>query len=150
MKKNCLLFSIIIFPMLTCCAQQKIIKGEGNPDISNYINVEVKDYTISDDDFVYPSYEIWVEKKYDKEILEYEISYQFVFGQDWNVILDETRHYNVEDPELKKLNEDGFFLISINIEKLPIENEVNPSSYTGILNDRYLSVMDKYIRLKTR
>ena len=49
MKKNCLLFSIIIFPMLTCCAQQKIIKGEGNPDISNYINVEVKDYTISDD-----------------------------------------------------------------------------------------------------
>ncbi|MGP1587610.1 MAG: hypothetical protein ACTTHG_04640 [Treponemataceae bacterium] len=82
------------------------------------------------------------------EILEYEIHYQYVFGQDWNILIDIRKRYTQTDNELKELNEKGFFTIQHELEKVPIETIYDPSSYYGELNYNSVDSQDCYIRFK--
>jgi len=147
------LFGIIIFVLIILmpsCARDKIIKGDGNPDFSKFIDGDVKNETTFDNNYYYPKFKIIVTKAPEIEILEYEIHYQYIFGQDWNILIDIRKRYTQTDNELKELNEKGSFTIRHELEKVPIETIYNPSSYYGELNYNSIDAQDCYIRFRKK
>lgn len=149
MKKK--LFALIVFILMVLipsCAKDKIIKGDGDPDISKYIGGDVKNETTFDSNYYYPKFKIIVTKVPEIVILEYEIHYQYVFGQDWNVLFDKRIHYTPEDKEIQELNEKGYFIITGELEKVPVETKYDPSSYYGELNYNEIVAQDCYIKFR--
>ena len=148
-KKNfCLFLLILISVSFTSCAREKIIKGDGNPDIDEILICEVKNSTENDDNFYYPKFEIRVNKKADVEILEYELQYQYIFGQDWNILFNERKLYKFDSKEISLLNKDGSFAFEYELEKIPVEKEYDPSSYSGELNYNEVVVISCYVKYR--
>ena len=83
-------------------------------------------------------------------IQEYEIKYQYIFGQDWNILIDVRKHYTEKDEEIKFLNEHGEFIIEHELEKIPVETKLNPSAYYGELNYRSVDVMNCYVKVRKK
>ena len=147
------LFLVFLFSYLIStpvCAKEIILKGDGKPDIDKYLECEVQNLTEHDDKYYYPKFLIRPMKKQGWNVLEYEIRYQYVFGQDWNVIFDVRKRYNENDIELQELNKNGYFVIYYELEKVPIETVYDSSSYYGVLNYNSIDVLNCYIRVKKK
>ncbi|QNL96507.1 hypothetical protein [Treponema sp. Marseille-Q4132] len=144
--------SIVLIVLLSCvfltfsCAKEKVIRGEGNPDIDKYLKCEVKNLTEHDNLYYYPKFLIKPQRQGAYQILEYEIHYQYIFGQDWNIILDIRKRFTKEDKEIHELNEKGSFIIRCELDKIPIETVYDPSSYYGELNYNSVDVTNCYLK----
>lgn len=147
--KNHLFLAFLIFYIIltTACAKEIIIKGDGKPDIDKYLECEVQNLTEHDDKYYYPKFLIKPTKKQGWNVLEYEIHYQYVFGQDWNILYDVRKRYSENDIELQELNKNGYFSIYYELEKVPVETVYDPSSYYGVLNYNSIDVLNCYIRV---
>ena len=77
--------AIVLIVLLSCvfltfsCAREKVIRGEGNPDIDKYLKCEVKNLTEHDNLYYYPKFLIKPQRQGAYQILEYEIHYQYYF-----------------------------------------------------------------------
>ena len=156
------------------CSKEIVIDQSRQPDIRKYIDWDIKNLTYFDDEYCYPKFIIKVISKVsDFVILEYEVDYAYVFGQDWDVLLHVKKRYIETDEEIKLLNEQGYFIIEHELKKNPIETEYDLSAYTGkeykwvyadgeiaeaehqpykngMLNYNEVQGLDKYIRLRKK
>jgi hypothetical protein len=125
------------------------VQGDGNPNLRKYVKGTVINLTKKDDKYIYPKFEIEIHKVTKYKIEEYEIYYVFVFGQDSNVLLSVRKLYTENDNEIKELNDNGFFKISCELDKVPLETVLDPSSYMGILNYTSIEVQNCRVKINT-
>jgi hypothetical protein len=148
-KYSILVFFFVALFLSSCFSREIVTTGDGSPKHKKFIGGYVKNLTTSDESYFYPEFDIIVEKKTEYTILEYEIHYIYVFGQDTNVYLDVRKRYTQADPEIQELNEKGQFVIHHKLDKIPREKVYDPSSYLGELNYNSVDAQDCYVKVST-
>ncbi len=148
--KVLLYFCFIFLVCLTSCFSREItVQGDGNPHLRKYVTGTITDLSRKDDEYLYPKFEIEITKVTKYRIEEYEVLYVFLFGQDANVLLSERKLFNENDSEIQELNRNGSFTISCELDKVPLESIIDPSSYMGILNYTSIEVQNCKVKINT-
>jgi hypothetical protein len=82
---------------------------------------EWKTTSVRDENHIYPSYEITLEKLTDKNIIFFQFTVSWLYGQDWNYIKTKEFVFNRYSPELQIFNEKNIY--TIKEELYPIKRQ---------------------------
>lgn len=151
---NRIIVKILVFLFtlmsLTACllSKEKTIMGERNPNINKYVSVRSTDNSIFDNDFCYPKFSIKTKKETKHVITEYQFKYTFAFGQNLDIYESRTITWTEDSEELVILNRGDVYQIDVKLDKIPLETELDTSSYLGILNFTALEVIIYTVKIK--
>jgi len=107
MKMKALYIYIFAACLVGCSMREIVIKGVGNPEISNYIEWSSQILSIRTKEYITPIYEITLSKKTNDIITRYEFDVIYQYGQEFHFADEKSFIWDKNSLNLLELNSKG-------------------------------------------